>query len=58
MEMDLPEFRAWYLDQKLGTNAKFAAMVSEKNRTRFNADGLPPKWRGPKWVRVTWRVCD
>ena len=49
-DVDFPEFRAWYLDQKLGTNAKFAAMVSEKNRTRFNADGLPPKWRGPKWV--------
>ena len=49
-DVDFGEFREWYLDQKLGTSNKFSAMVSQKARSKFNGEGLPRKWSGPKWL--------
>eukprot|EP01051_Picozoa_sp_SAG22_P022959 SAG22_NODE_5718_length_965_cov_1.461894_1_plen_250_part_10 len=48
-DVDFQEFRAWYIDQKRGTNSKHAMMVLEKSRKRFSGQHLPKNWRGPRW---------
>lgn len=48
-EVDFDEFRAWFKQSK-GSASKFASVVADASRMRFNDGGLPRKWRGPQWL--------
>lgn len=47
-EVDFDEFRAWFKQSK-GSASKFASVVADASRMRFNYGGLPHNWRGPQW---------
>ena len=43
------QFRAGFKQSK-GSASKFASLVADASRLRFNDQGLPRQWRGPPWL--------